>query len=486
MAFAYLLPRADVHRIRDMPSVVGVSEATARRRVDELAEMGLARRRNGTFTVNHDAICQPIEVLDVMRPSLLALGRARRFGWGGRGGNAGIALARRHLPPGSFVTLDYPLARLTGYGPPRDYCACVDDPDAYASLLERSGLCEDEEGRVVVMPKIGRFDNKRVRLFLDCLAAGGRLYGGAVVLCVLYGDTLAMRAVIDSAALLEALDRYPSLADLVAPEPDVSGMEPVPMEVRSRRRVRAAPPPPGVRAGRTRTRRTEARPDAIRGSEDAIAFARRLPRAVIHRIRDMPSAAGVSEATARRRVDELAGMGLADHWNGSFTVRHDVVRHPIEVLAAMRPSLLALGRARRFSRRKNNADVAFARKHLPPGSFVTLDYPLARLTGYQSAWWYYACVDDPVAFASLLEDDGFSEDRMGRVVVAPKIGAFDNEKERLLLDCLADGGRSYCDAIALLLSQAGAPPAGAVFAGVDVNDVMRHFACARHMGPARR
>ena len=77
MAFAYLLPRAESHRIRDMPSVAGVSEATARRRVDELAGMGLAVRRKGAFTVHHDAICQPIEVLDAMRPSLLALGRAR-------------------------------------------------------------------------------------------------------------------------------------------------------------------------------------------------------------------------------------------------------------------------------------------------------------------------------------------------------------------------------------------------------------------------
>ena len=224
---------------------------------------------------------------------------------------------------------------------------------------------------------------------------------------------------------------------------------------------------------------------AIRGRENAIAFARLLPRSMIHRIRDMPSAAGVSEATARRRVDELAEMGLADHWNGCFTVRHDAVRYSIEVLEAMRPSLLALGRARRFNRRKSDADVAFARRHLPPGSFVTLDYPLARLTGYQSAWWYYACVDDPRAFASFLESNGFREDRMGRVVVVPKIGAFNDEKARLFLDCLADGGRSYCDAIALLVSKIDAPPAGAAFIANDVHDVLRHFAYERFMGPAR-
>ena len=229
-----------------------------------------------------------------------------------------------------------------------------------------------------------------------------------------------------------------------------------------------------------------ARRGSVRGGEDAIAFARLLPRSMIHRMRDMPSVAGVSEATARRRVDGLAGMGLARRRNGTFTLRHDVVRHPIEVIRAMRPSLLALGRARRFSRRKNNSDVAFARRRLPPGSFVTLDYPLARLTGYQSAWWYHACVEDPDAFGSLLEESGFREDRTGRVVVMPKIGSFDDENVRLLLDCLADGGRSYCDAIALLLTRIGALPGGAVFTVVDVNEVLRHFAYERLVGPARR
>ena len=230
-----------------------------------------------------------------------------------------------------------------------------------------------------------------------------------------------------------------------------------------------------------------ARRGSVRGGEDAIAFARLLPRSMIHRMRDMPSVAGVSEATARRRVDELAGMGLAVRRKGAFTVHHDAICQPIEVLDAMRPSLLALGRARRFGcGGSSSTGITLARRRLPPGSFVTLDYPLARLTGYQSAWWYHACVEDPDAFGSLLEESGFREDRTGRVVVMPKIGSFDDENVRLLFDCLADGGRSYCDAIALLLTRIGALPGGAVFTVVDVNEVLRHFAYERLVGPARR
>ena len=219
----------------------------------------------------------------------------------------------------------------------------------------------------------------------------------------------------------------------------------------------------------------EAASGTVRGYEDAIAFARLLPRHLSYLFRDIPSVVGVSEATARSMVDELAKVGLAERWSDSFAVRHDAVCHPIEVLKAIRPSLLALARAKRFARRRNGSDLTFARRHLPPGSFVTLDYPLARLTDYQTAWNYYVCVDDPDAFASLLGDNGFQEDKLGRVVVVPKIGRFDNKKERLFLDCLADGGRGYCDAIALLMLRLRASPVRAAFTTNEMNDVLRHL-----------
>ena len=214
---------------------------------------------------------------------------------------------------------------------------------------------------------------------------------------------------------------------------------------------------------------------AIRKYEEAIAFARLLPRQMVHSFCDMPSVAGVSEATARRRVDELAKVGLAERLNDSFMVRIDAVCYPIEVLETMLPSLLAHVQARRFARRKNGSDLTFARRHLPHGSFVTLDYPLARLTGYQTAWDYHVCVDDQEAFVSLLEENGFREDDLGRVVVMPKIGKFDNEKERLVLDCLADGGRSYCDAIALLMLHIKSSPVHATFSTNEINDVLRNL-----------
>ena len=219
----------------------------------------------------------------------------------------------------------------------------------------------------------------------------------------------------------------------------------------------------------------EAASDTVRKYEEAAAFVRLLPRHLSYRFRDMPSTVGVSEATARGMVDELAKVGLAERRNGYFWVRDDILCHPIEALKAIRPSLLALSRARRFARRRNGSDLTFARRHLPPGSFVTIDYPLARLTDYQTAWNYYVCVDDPDAFASLLEDNGFQEDKLGRVVVVPKIGRFDNKKERLVLDCLADGGRGYCDAIALLILRLRSSPVRAAFTTNEMNDVLRNL-----------
>ena len=215
--------------------------------------------------------------------------------------------------------------------------------------------------------------------------------------------------------------------------------------------------------------------DTIREYDDAIAFARLLPRRLVHIFRDMPSVAGVSEATARRRVDELVEMGLAERRNDSFMVRHDAVCHPIEALNTIRSSLFARMRARCFARRRNDSDITFVRRHLPPGSFITLDYPLARLTGYQTAWDYHVCVDDPDALASLLEENGFREDDLGRVVIMPKIGQFDNKKGRLFLDCLAEGGRGYYDGMALLMLHADSPPASAAFDANDMNDVLRNL-----------
>ena len=224
--------------------------------------------------------------------------------------------------------------------------------------------------------------------------------------------------------------------------------------------------------------------DSVHRYARAIEFARLLPRAAIHRLSEASRRACVSDETARRRIKELAEIGLARHQRGWFTVRHDAVIQPAEVLKSMLPSLRALGSARRFGRYYRETDVNFARKHLPEGAFVTLDYPLAELVGYQSAWHYFVCVDDPDAFASFLAGRGFKGGRAGRVVVLPKMGSFKDRIGRLFLDCLADGGRSIGNAIALSMMHGGSLDMQAVFSKGEVDSVLQHVQGGRSPRPA--
>ena len=53
--------------------------------------------------------------------------------------------------------------------------------------------------------------------------------------------------------------------------------------------------------------------------------------------------------------------------------------------------------------------------------------------------------------AEFLKSCGFDEGK-GHIILLPKIGSFDNPTERLVLDCIASGGRDILDAIAIILS----------------------------------
>jgi len=61
----------------------------------------------------------------------------------------------------------------------------------------------------------------------------------------------------------------------------------------------------------------------------------------------------------------------------------------------------------------------------------------------------YVYVKDVGRIASYLKENGFSEGQRGRIILLPEIGDFSNEIERVYLDCIAKGGRSMLDAIAI-------------------------------------
>lgn len=161
-------------------------------------------------------------------------------------------------------------------------------------------------------------------------------------------------------------------------------------------------------------------------------------------------AAGVSTATVRRRLKELESLGLAKVSRGSFILKRNVVTQPVHILQKILPSLVALNNARRFGRNYNDADIRFALDKIQNKS-VTLDYKAYELTGYQTPSSLYLYVSNVEQVAGFLKQNGFREGQNGRVILLPKIGDFSNEIERVYLDCIANGGRSTMDAIAIEL-----------------------------------
>jgi hypothetical protein len=158
-----------------------------------------------------------------------------------------------------------------------------------------------------------------------------------------------------------------------------------------------------------------------------------------------------SERTAYRHLNALESLGLATFGNGHFQITNRVSRQPPNLIKKLLPSLVALKRARRFGRFYNDPDIRFLMKNAPKNSFITLDFKAWNLTKFQSLSDLFIYVDDVEKFATFLQNKGFSEGKKGHVVLLPKIGNFANEIERIYLDCIAKGGRSTLDAIAIEL-----------------------------------
>ena len=60
-------------------------------------------------------------------------------------------------------------------------------------------------------------------------------------------------------------------------------------------------------------------------------------------------------------------------------------------------------------------------------------------------------VEDVEKTVCYLREKRFSEGKNGHIVILPMVGDFDNEIQRVYFDCLANGGRSIQDAVAIEL-----------------------------------
>ena len=187
-------------------------------------------------------------------------------------------------------------------------------------------------------------------------------------------------------------------------------------------------------------------------AKDAIRFAQELPPSPIYNLKNLEHTTRVSTRTIRRRLAHLEELGLADYNRGKFTIKREVISQPYTVLQKIIPSLIALKRARRFGRYYKPTDVNFMKKHLPKDSIITLEHKAHQLTKFQIPLNFYVYVEDVEEIADLLKSHRFREGKRGNIILLPKIGSFENLIERIFLDCVANGGRDFLDAAAIMLT----------------------------------
>lgn len=182
----------------------------------------------------------------------------------------------------------------------------------------------------------------------------------------------------------------------------------------------------------------------------ALLFAQELPVQPVYTLKDWGKVTG-STKTAYRRIKSLIPLGLATYKRGNFAIKKEVISQPLDVLKRLMPSLIALKNAKRFGRSYNNADINFVLNSMPGSASVTLDYKAWDLTQFQFPNDLYVYVNNMDEGATFLKENDFSEGNRGHIVLLPKIGSFENEIERVYLDCMANGGRSILDAVAIEL-----------------------------------
>jgi hypothetical protein len=183
------------------------------------------------------------------------------------------------------------------------------------------------------------------------------------------------------------------------------------------------------------------------GLEEGHGFASKLPPKISYSVKDAVPITG-SISTVYRRLNALEIVGLATVHRGQFQINR-AARQPMHILEQLIPSLLALKNARRFGRKYHVSDINFLKNNLPKNSFVTLDFRAREFTKYQTPRDFYVYVDDIEETSEFLKSNGFSEGTRGHIVLLQKQPSSKNTIEQVYLDCIAKGGRSILDAIAI-------------------------------------
>ena len=187
LSFAQSMPPKIVYTVKDDAIPIAGSERTAYRKLAILADLGLASIHDGKFELSR-ATRQPPYVLQKLLPSLRALKSARRFGRAYSEYDVNFVL--KNIPENSMITMDYKAWDLTKFQTPSDLFVYVYDVEEFANFLKQNKFSEGKNGCIVLLPKIGSFDNEVERAYFDSIAMGGRSTLDAIAIELVHGDKI--------------------------------------------------------------------------------------------------------------------------------------------------------------------------------------------------------------------------------------------------------------------------------------------------------
>jgi hypothetical protein len=165
------------------------SKRTAYRYRKYLESIGILKGKRGNFKLNTSVISQ-LHLIQKLLPSIKSLKNARRFGR--HYNEKDIEFFRKHIEY-QLITLDYKVWELTKYQNPSDLYVYVKDIDKVANYLKGKKFKEGKKGRITLLPMIGDFSNEIQRVYLDCIAKGGRNTQDAIAINLLYWDHITSK-----------------------------------------------------------------------------------------------------------------------------------------------------------------------------------------------------------------------------------------------------------------------------------------------------
>lgn len=191
MVFAQAFTSKLTYSVKKDAKMHAGSLSTAYSRLKILEQFGLAKVNRDVFTVKSDVVTQPFSIRKRLFESLTALQNARRFGK--YYNKSDVNFAKKHLPTESLTTLDYAAWKSTQYQTPSKFFVYIKDVEEFANFLIDNNFHEGRNGDVILLPKLGNFDNVLDRIYLDCIARGGRSTLDGIAWELLYGDAIQDR-----------------------------------------------------------------------------------------------------------------------------------------------------------------------------------------------------------------------------------------------------------------------------------------------------